>query len=204
MKPQLHPDYPLVGVLPSDFVHEFGKTSTLHGPSHVNRVIVLGGLLCKELNVHPAIARAVWAACYLHDLARWHEWACHLHGGAALPLMDSEKIRRTFKQAGLRADLGGYRECVAVAVALHCTGIDEVGLDCTGRPDSSLILQILKDADALDRVRLGDLDRALLRFDSSDTLIPVAKHLHAKTGDWTAVDIGMVLSALGEYEEVTP
>ena len=67
MKPPI--DLPLAALAPSPSL--FTHRSTLHGQSHVSRVMVHA-------------FRLIVAAVYLHDLARTHDGLCDRHGGDAM------------------------------------------------------------------------------------------------------------------------
>jgi hypothetical protein len=51
-----------------------------------------------------------------------------------------------------------------------------------GDPDWPLVA-LLKDADGLDRVRLGDLDPSYLRVPASQSMVAFAQHLFDATHD---------------------
>jgi hypothetical protein len=157
---------PLSKLLPqaSLFAHQSRK----HGVEHVARVMILG-LLLTELTGHRDRALSLWAAVFVHDLARTGDGVCYRHGPDAAKLLDtSETVRdRLFAAGILPVDL----EAVAAAVSVHSHG--ELPPD----HPHHVLAALLKDADGLDRVRLGDLDPTYLRFPESRTLIPLAEAL---------------------------
>jgi len=149
---------------------QFKYTSPIHGPSHVNRVIYLAMMLCRQ-HGHGLVMPEVWAAAYLHDLARLDDEPDDMHGHRAVAeyLHQYEDL---FIRAGVR-DM----QAVAFAVAYHCTPLEATPVG--GKAD--LVLRILKDADALDRVRIGDLNPKMLRLEYSAGLIKRARALFAAT-----------------------
>lgn len=154
--------------LPEQFTHPSG----IHGQAHVSRVIVHAFLLVDLLGLGEK-APAVWAAAHIHDLGRRHDGACPHHGQYAL-----DKVKKMPELLSLLA-AGGVAaadwEGVSVAVKNHCRG--EIPEDHPHRT----LTAVLKDADGLDRVRLGDLDLRYLRFPESRKLAPFAEALFRKT-----------------------
>jgi len=151
----------------------FAHKSDLHGQQHVARVTILGFLLIERLEI-PQLAPPLWAACYLHDLGRLHDGRCIEHGNAAIELFENTiQLRQLFAQGGVKDE--DY-EGVYTAVINHCLPQELP----TGHPHRQLTA-LLKDADGLDRVRLGDLDQSFLRFDTSRPLIPFAQALYDAT-----------------------
>jgi hypothetical protein len=112
----------------------------------------------------------LWAAVYLHDLARTHDGRCYVHGAAAVRrLEEMSEVRALFVQAGIeRTDY----PAIATAVTLHSRPEE---LD-RSHPHWTLT-SLLKDADGLDRVRLFDLDPSYLRWAQARTMVPFARHL---------------------------
>jgi hypothetical protein len=66
-------------------------------------------------------------------------------------------------------------EAIAYAVRTHCAGEPD-----PGRAEFRLTA-LLKDADGLDRVRLGDLRPGLLRHDEARGMVDFAQRLHDDT-----------------------
>lgn len=151
----------------------FSHRSTLHGLAHVSRVMVHAFLLIDLLGFRDA-APALWAAVYLHDLGRTDDGVSPGHGAEAVRKLDSlPQVRELFKQGGVKQE--DY-EAVVVAVTWHSLG-DELPKD---RPHWRLTA-LLKDADGLDRVRLGDVDARYFRFPLTGELIPFAEGLFVCT-----------------------
>jgi hypothetical protein len=64
---------------PSLFTHP----STLHGQAHVARVMVHAFRLIEATGWTEEAPR-LWAAVYLHDIARTHDGLCFVHGTRAV------------------------------------------------------------------------------------------------------------------------
>lgn len=121
-------------------------------------------------------AYRLWAAVYLHDLARTHDGECHEHGANAVQLWrTSPELSALFASRGVAAE---DEEGIERAVTLHCRPNDE-----EPSPDDPdfLLVAMLKDADALDRVRLGDLDPMYLRLPQTLEMLDFADELFTKT-----------------------
>ena len=151
----------------------FRHASERHGQKHVARVMVHAFRLLG-LTGHPEETLRLWASVYLHDLERTHDGRCSRHGRDAARLLErSPELERFFRGAGLEDnDL----EAVKIAVSRHCGGPEPVA----GEPQATLI-RLLKDADGLDRVRLGDLDPSYFRFPVTPSLVLFAERLYVET-----------------------
>jgi hypothetical protein len=147
----------------------FWHASTLHGQAHVSRVMVHATRLIDATGQH-ALAPRLWAAVFLHDLARRHDGACSRHGGdAAARLRAEPALQQRLTEAGLtRRDY----PAVEAAVTAH-SAPNEMSRDNGHWPLTAL----LKDADGLDRVRLGDLDSRYLRNPEARLMIDFAQEL---------------------------
>ena len=134
----------------------------IHGIGHVMRVRTHALALTEALGVEPRLARAIERAAAWHDIGRVDDGVDDHHG--------ERSVARAI-QLGLPA---GEPEAVAgpalFAVRWHSRS-DQEGLDAAARapePEAAaFVLKVLKDADGLDRVRIGDLDTSRLRFEAS-------------------------------------
>jgi hypothetical protein len=155
---------------PSLFTHP----SSLHGQAHVARVMVHAFRLIAATAAQD-LAPALWAAVYLHDIARRHDGHCERHGRDAWTRFATlPEVRALFEKGGVaEADY----PAIQTAVTEHCR--NEVRRDHPHRELTAL----LKDADGLDRVRLGDdfLDPAYLRHAEAVAMIPFAQSLFEQT-----------------------
>jgi hypothetical protein len=151
----------------------FTHRSTLHGQSHVARVMVHAFRLIEATGWRDEAPR-LWAGVYLHDIARTHDGLCYRHGGDAMKKFEARPDLREFFASGgvLEEDY----EAIHTAVVHHCLPQE---LDRT-HPHWRLT-SLLKDADGLDRVRLYDLEARYLRNKEARTMIPFATALFAGT-----------------------
>lgn len=161
--------------MPELFWHE----STLHGQAHVTRVMIHAARLAAATN-QPDHARRLWAAVFLHDIARTHDGTCHRHGADAADRLRKEAaLQRLLAEAGLTED---DFPAIEAAVTAHCAP-KEVP---RSHPHWTLTA-LLKDADGLDRVRLGDLDPSRLRHPEAKVMVAFAHRLFDKTDGTVAL-----------------
>lgn len=167
----------------------FTHRSTLHGQSHVARVMVHAFRLLAATGWAEEGPR-LWAAVYLHDLARTHDGLCYRHGGDAMKKFDGmPALRALFARGGVRDD--DY-PAIHTAVVHHSLP-KELEKD---HPHWRLT-SLLKDADGLDRVRLGDLDLRYLRNPQARDMVSFAEALFAETD-------GVVPNGDGHFAELWP
>lgn len=134
----------------------------IHGTSHAKRVLAHAEQLAADLDLADWEREAVLLAAAWHDIGRTHDGSDYYHGA---------------KSAGKVLGLGLHEgldlrilERALFAITHHCGSETHAELAAGRGSDATATLRvfrILKDADALDRVRLGDLDVSFLRFDVS-------------------------------------
>ena len=152
----------------------FRHASRLHGQAHVARVLVHGLGLVAAIGCVDELPR-LWAATYLHDLARRHDGISTRHGADAWArLATLPDVEALFARGGVRAD--DY-PAIQAAVTMHSHGEPTAG-----DPHERLI-KLLKDADGLDRVRLGDLNPRYLRYPEARRMVQFAERLFDETDD---------------------
>jgi hypothetical protein len=170
---------------PSLFTHR----STLHGQSHVSRVMVHAFRLLAATGWTEDAPR-LWAAVYLHDIARTHDGVCYRHGGDAMKKFKSlPHLRDLFALGGVQQ--GDY-PIIETAVVHHSLPKE---LD-RAHPHWRLT-SLLKDADGLDRVRLGDLDSRYLRNPEARGMVDFAEALFVNTD-------GVVANGDDHFEHLWP
>ncbi len=162
-------DYTLFNLKRNYFDHQ----STLHGINHTYRVMCLTMYIAEVEGLKKESLPALCAA-FIHDLARKDDGYCTQHGSWAvkskLPLFET-----LFRKVGMTdKDIKN----IGKAVANH-----SIPGEFSETDEAYTVTAILKDADALDRIRLGDdnLDEDYLRFNASRNLVNFAKELFYKT-----------------------
>jgi hypothetical protein len=153
---------------PELFLHQ----STLHGQGHVGRVMIHALRLVAAIGCAEH-ARPLWAAVYLHDIARVHDGLSRAHGADAWKRLGAlPDVRALCAGAGIRdADY----PAIQAAVTLHSCGEAEPGT--AHQP----LTDLLKDADGLDRVRLRDLNPRFLRTSQARAMTAFAEQLYKET-----------------------
>jgi len=136
----------------------------IHGIAHTQRVWVHAQEISELLGLTEWQRQALNHAALWHDIGRTHDGGDYYHGA-----------KSAGKVIGLRLHDGidsAVRDTALYAVTHHC-GSEEHGeraAEWLTDPEAALIVfRVLKDADGLDRVRLGrhDLDVRQLRFEVS-------------------------------------
>lgn len=126
--------------------YDFDMNSHAHGAEHTKRVMHLVNHLAKVCGIDKQTTLQAYCAAVIHDMAREHDGYCDMHGQWSverkLPIWKDK-----FIEIGLKPE---QLEAVAFAVHWHCKSFKTV-------PDSPHLktLELLHDADALDRVRFG-------------------------------------------------
>ncbi len=151
----------------------FDNNSSLHGINHTYRVMCLILYIGYAAGLKREVILALCAA-FIHDLARKHDGYCDQHRFWATQNKLPEFID-FFTNIGI-AD--SEIEMIRVAVKNH-SELQEL----SPGDKAYKVTALLKDADALDRVRLGDenLNTDFLRFPESSGLLPFAKNIYFKT-----------------------
>ena len=157
----------------------FDCQSELHGVIHTYRVMILAYKIGLRLG---QLEKAKLAACaaFLHDTGRTHDGPCTVHGELAakkkLPLFRDLFFWFGFSKSDLQE--------VETAIIHHC--YDQ---ELYKNHPHYTTLAILKDADALDRIRFGvnSLDRSLLRFNVSQELIEYSHALFRNSATYDSM-----------------
>ncbi len=153
----------------------FSVSSQLHGRLHVARVIILGAKLLELVN-DPDFATPLWAAAFIHDLGRKHDGYCQEHGTwSAEKVATSPEIMAVLIRGGMKDEQWSM---VQTASIHHSKSVELSSDDAHFK-----LTSLLKDADGLDRVRLGDLNPAFLRHPQAHSLIRFSERLFAATNE---------------------
>lgn len=155
---------------PSDFAH----SSKTHGQAHVGRVMIHAFRLIDATGLADEASR-LWGAVYLHDLARTHDGFDEVHGmHAVMRVNESTDLQERLIARGVQSD----DPSMLLAVMMHCLPDDHPAYG--GKPIWPF-LQLLKDVDALDRVRFGDLDPSYLRHEATRGMVKFAEDLYSQS-----------------------
>lgn len=150
----------------------FDASDSIHGVGHTTRVLIHASELAVALDLAAWECDALELAARWHDIGRTHDGADYYHGATSAG-----------KVVGLGLHVGVdpvVLETALFAVTHHC-GSEEHAERATRRSSDPTatwrVFRVLKDADALDRVRLGDLNTGMLRHDVSLTRVERAHQL---------------------------
>jgi HD superfamily phosphodiesterase len=151
----------------------FDHHSHLHGISHTYRVMYHVLNIGKVAGLNHEIKLAFCAA-FIHDMARRHDGYCTEHGvwssKSKLPVFSKLFVETGVNAYGLRA--------IKLAVSNH-----SIRHEISKENPYFTTVALLKDADALDRIRIGDnnLKPQYLRFPESHNFIGFAKELYYRS-----------------------
>jgi hypothetical protein len=184
---------------PVKFVlHEshFEHRSLLHGINHTYRVMCHVYLLGKELGWEREM-RLAFCAAFIHDMSRKHDGFCTKHGFWA-----SRDKLPVFTEFFLSQGANSFEiEEISAAVKNHSEGF-ELAANHRFRKTTAL----LKDADALDRIRLGEnnLDTTFLRFEITAGFIPFANALFRNSEHKIIRDFPEIMEIASELSHLIP
>ncbi len=155
----------------------------IHGAPHTTRVLVWSEAIADLLGRPGAVRREElrWAAA-VHDVGRVDDGIDRGHGGRSAAWVRERLVTERPLASGLDLDV------VAELCRWHEVRDQDI-------PGLTLELLILKDADALDRARLRDLDPGRLRLASSLGLVDAAARLERATDRYGEVTPEEVLHA---------
>ena len=162
----------------------FDHESVLHGINHTYRVMFHVLNIGQRAGMNQEIKTAFCAA-FIHDMARIHDSYCTEHGPRAarlkLPLFKNNFIELGLNDDDLRA--------IKLAVSNH-----SIRYEIFKGHKFYKTVALLKDADALDRVRIGEtnLKTKYLRLPESLQLVEFARQLFCSTEN----------VALSRFEEI--
>ena len=150
----------------------FQSADGIHGVGHTRRVIVHADALAAEVGLGTLEASAVHKAALWHDIGRSHNGVDWTHGMASVTKV---------MELGLHDGVPPTVLDLAFFAMEHHSMWDRVGDGRAAvRSDAAAaqrVLWVLKDADGLDRVRLGDLDPGQLRLTCSRARVELAEEL---------------------------
>lgn len=151
---------------------EYFHTS-LHGAAHSKRVLLFALLIAEAMELPEEDKRMLATAAAHHDTQRHDDWLDVGHGARAADayLKGKEDVSANDK---LAAEIMRYHDLDDEIGEAHIkSGFGEHGV---------LLFHIFKDADGLDRFRLGSdaLDERLLRTREAKGLIDLSRHLNGR------------------------
>ncbi|MDO4861618.1 MAG: HD domain-containing protein [Eubacteriales bacterium] len=147
--------------------------SDYHGPDHIGRVMLLGAIIAMQQRFSERETELLLIACGYHDIGRINDYRDEEHGRRAADMLPG------IPGLGVSA---AEMACIQSAVATHSTNDEKIdafatayGVTAENEALCRRLCRGLKDADNLDRVRIGDLDTRHLRFSESKHMKPAAE-----------------------------
>ena len=142
----------------------------IHGIGHLYRTMIACALI-GQLTERPREALLAFCGAYIHDLGRTNDGVDHSHGANSVRLHFARYMPLWAKYNLTQLE----QEWVKQAVVQHSSQ------EYMHRGDAGYaVMAILKDADALDRCRIGDLNPDWLRFPESRRLVIAIAQLYCK------------------------
>ena len=143
--------------------------SHIHGIGHIERTMLLGAMIAQAQGLCAHETQMLLLCCSYHDVGRHNDRLDDEHGAASASLIEKRRLRGKFAAFGCD-DFTVMRSAIAshslpdrrMAETAARYGVADAQRDRFFR-----IARALKDADNLDRVRLGDLDVSHLRHPES-------------------------------------
>ncbi|MBE5885349.1 MAG: HD domain-containing protein [Lachnospiraceae bacterium] len=152
---------------------EYLYQSHIHGVAHIERVLLFGGLIAMQNHCNEEDTKLLLIACSYHDIGRIDDSLDDDHGRRS-----SEKLPSVISLSS--------EDMAIVQAAIYSHSIDDSRMEnviasfgILDKARAIKIAKILKDADALDRVRVYDLDPNYLRFPCSCQYVNFANSLYS-------------------------
>lgn len=143
----------------------FEKPNGVHGLKHTRNVLYLSGILADLQRLDNREKNVIAVAAIFHDIGRVNDSVDIHHGFESWKKLQGlscfSQIKEYFTEEELRE--------LERLICYHCIA------DSKYPSKDHRMLDCLKDADALDRVRFGGLDPDYLRLDSSQVLEVLAR-----------------------------
>ena len=159
----------------------------VHGVGHVRRVLLHCISLANAIGLSEHERGILMVAACYHDIGRKHDEACEEHGKWSLEKMDELNLDTFYilndGDGGVYPEYLTHEdlEVVEFIIRYHCQS-DEQGEkameeieDTSVRESVQKLFPIFKDADALDRVRISDLNLKYLRTKESRQRVKFAE-----------------------------
>lgn len=157
---------------------ELYRTMGAHDVDHTTRVMYFANVLAKLDNFNERDRKLLLAAARYHDIGRTNDRVDMEHGKYARYKLETQNLLKDFSKED--------RNIIMFAVEQHSLSREEnanavENLPAKKREQYSKILSYLKDADALDRVRIANknmqLDPSRLRTETAKNLTNFAKDI---------------------------
>jgi len=152
----------------------FNHPESIHGVTHMKRVLMHCLSLAHQMNLDESDTRVLCLCALWHDIGRVHDEEDTTHGDLGFEKVQKNNLIKQSGTLDLRVSKVLSKDdimCIEFVVRHHCRS-DKANehLLTTQTPDHlherlDVLWKVFKDADALDRVRIRDLDPHYLRFE---------------------------------------
>lgn len=163
----------IVSTLKKESFRHFNRDSNLHGENHTKRVLFHSLILAEMEELPPEWRPLLKKIALYHDIGRVNDGVDDDHGVRGYEKVVELNLLKKFTNED--------KETIRYVIENHCLDDDKVieiaKYETKDEEKAKTLLEILKDADALDRVRLKDLDPKFLRTGSAMELILAAQQL---------------------------
>ncbi len=151
----------------------FERPWSIHGVKHARRVLFHTLLLCELCKIEARDKELLVSAALFHDIGRDSDGLCFKHGKRSVEKMVALNL--------VPAEVETFT-ILKFIVTFHCIHDSQAGAELNNmaadlRDRTWRLFSVLKDADGLDRVRIGDLDVRYLRNPESTRLAGLAHEL---------------------------
>ena len=165
----------------------YHRPSGIHGVGHVRRTLLLSLLMSDfdKLSIQHTLILA-YASVY-HDIGRTHDGVDYYHGYASYEKVLEHGLLNNHEANEVYA----IKELIERHAISDKKAFSFETLDEGKRDEVQFLLRYFKDADGLDRVRLGDLNAKYLRTDTAKRLTLVAQQIleHSKSNNNCLLDM---------------
>ncbi len=172
------PLYPLLLETYESLQEDALYKSRVHGSGHIHRVLLFAALIAWQEALPEALVRQLFRAASYHDVGRTFDGYDLDHG--------ARSAQRLAALTGQSGDALAELQAAVTAHALPDARLEETvwSFHPADFDRAVELTRLLKDADNLDRVRLGDLKVEFLRHESAQKLADFALRLLARDQLW--------------------
>ena len=148
----------------------------IHGLGHIRRTLLLSLLMAHIDQLSDQRTRILAYASVYHDIGRTHDGADDYHGYASYQKVIAKELLRNVETH----DVNVIKELIERHAISDRHAFDLESLKEPTKDEVGFLLRYFKDADGLDRVRLGDLNVKYLRTNAARKMPIVAQKLLAE------------------------
>lgn len=165
----------------------YHRPSGIHGVGHVRRTLLLSLLMAGLDRLSTSYVRILVYASVYHDIGRTHDGVDDYHGYASYQKVLEHGLLNNHEANEVYA----IKELIERHAISDKKAFSFETLDEAKRDEVQFLLRYFKDADGLDRVRLGDLNAKYLRTDTAKRLTLVAQQIleHSKSNNNCLLDM---------------